>query len=147
MAWRAPEWALTRPTYSAPGIRICSSPTSIEEIYSLYRNLKDETFRDSAAENALAPLTRSMSGWGLKFFDYDNDGALDLIVANGHPDDRIGDRSAFSVATKSRSCCFIRKRDDCGISRAARPVQRFPSPTRPEDSQPAISITTDWSMS
>jgi hypothetical protein len=24
----------------------------------------------------------------LKFFDYDNDGNLDLIIANGHPDDR-----------------------------------------------------------
>jgi hypothetical protein len=28
-----------------------------------------------------------MSGWGLKFFDYDNDGNLDLFLANGHPDD------------------------------------------------------------
>jgi enediyne biosynthesis protein E4 len=27
-----------------------------------------------------------MSGWGLKFFDFNNDGDLDLIVANGHPD-------------------------------------------------------------
>jgi hypothetical protein len=30
-----------------------------------------------------------MSGWGLKFFDYDNDGNLDLMIANGHPDDLI----------------------------------------------------------
>jgi hypothetical protein len=30
-----------------------------------------------------------MSGWGLKFFDYDNDGNLDLIIANGNPDDLI----------------------------------------------------------
>ncbi len=30
-----------------------------------------------------------LSGWGLKFFDYDNDGAVDLILANGHPDDMI----------------------------------------------------------
>jgi hypothetical protein len=30
-----------------------------------------------------------MSGWGLKFFDYDNDGNLDLLIANGHPDDLI----------------------------------------------------------
>jgi len=30
-----------------------------------------------------------MSGWGVKFFDYDNDGAIDLIQANGHPDDMI----------------------------------------------------------
>ena len=30
-----------------------------------------------------------MSGWGLKFFDYDNDGNLDLMISNGHPDDLI----------------------------------------------------------
>jgi hypothetical protein len=30
-----------------------------------------------------------MSGWGLKFFDYDNDGNLDLFLANGHPDDLV----------------------------------------------------------
>jgi hypothetical protein len=30
-----------------------------------------------------------MSGWGLKFFDYDNDGNLDLIQANGFPDDLV----------------------------------------------------------
>jgi hypothetical protein len=30
-----------------------------------------------------------MSGWGAKFFDFDNDGLRDLFVANGHPDDVI----------------------------------------------------------
>ena len=34
-----------------------------------------------------------MSGWGLKFFDYDNDGNLDLFFANGNPDDLIEERS------------------------------------------------------
>jgi enediyne biosynthesis protein E4 len=33
-----------------------------------------------------------MSGWGVKFIDYDNDGNLDLFVANGHPDDKIEER-------------------------------------------------------
>jgi len=39
-------------------------------------------------------LTRLMSGWGVKFFDYDNDGNLDLFIANGHPDDKIESHSS-----------------------------------------------------
>ena len=35
-----------------------------------------------------------MSGWGVKFFDYDNDGDSDLLVANGHPDTTIEARHA-----------------------------------------------------
>jgi hypothetical protein len=59
------------------------------EAYSLYRNNHDETFDDIAAQTGIATATKLMSGWGLKFFDYDNDGNLDLIIANGHPDDLI----------------------------------------------------------
>jgi hypothetical protein len=56
------------------------------EMYSLYRNGRNETFEDVAVRTPIGPVTRMMSGWGLKFFDYDNDGDLDLIIANGHPD-------------------------------------------------------------
>jgi enediyne biosynthesis protein E4 len=61
------------------------------EAYSLYQNNHDETFDDIAAPSGIATATKLMSGWGLKFFDYDNDGNLDLIIANGHPDDLIED--------------------------------------------------------
>ena len=60
-----------------------------EEIFSLYQNNRDETFEDKAMELGIGMATRSISGWGLKFFDYDNDGNLDLFLANGHPDDLI----------------------------------------------------------
>ena len=59
------------------------------EMYSLYKNNHDETFDDIAAQTGVASATRLMSGWGLKFFDYDNDGNLDLFLANGNPDDLI----------------------------------------------------------
>ncbi len=58
-----------------------------QELFSLYQNQKDLTFIDRPGEIGMA--TRLLSGWGLKFFDYDNDGSLDLILANGHPDDMI----------------------------------------------------------
>jgi hypothetical protein len=60
-----------------------------QEMFSLYKNMKNETFRDTAHANSVAQATRLLSGWGLKFFDYDNDGNIDLILANGHPDDMI----------------------------------------------------------
>ncbi len=59
------------------------------EMYSLYKNNDDETFDDQAGPTGIATATRLMSGWGLKFFDYDNDGNLDLFLANGNPDDLI----------------------------------------------------------
>jgi hypothetical protein len=65
-----------------------------QEMFSFYGNMKDETFRDVSRKHGIAQLTRFLSGWGLKFFDYDNDGAVDLILANGHPDDRIETRIA-----------------------------------------------------
>jgi enediyne biosynthesis protein E4 len=63
-----------------------------QEMFSLYRNNKDETFRDMAIPTGIGNLTKLMSGWGLKFFDYDNDGELDLLLCNGHPDDTIDGR-------------------------------------------------------
>ncbi|HUY82596.1 MAG TPA: CRTAC1 family protein [Acidobacteriaceae bacterium] len=59
------------------------------QMYSLYHNHHDGTFDDMATRTVLGESTREMSGWGLRFFDYDNDGNLDIIIANGHPDDQI----------------------------------------------------------
>jgi len=58
-----------------------------QELFSLYNNQHDLTFLDEPGEIGLA--TRQLSGWGLKFFDYDNDGDPDLFLANGHPDDMV----------------------------------------------------------
>jgi enediyne biosynthesis protein E4 len=59
------------------------------EFYNLYRNQHDESFEDRAPQMGIARASLLMSGWGVKFFDYNNDGNLDLFVANGHPDDLI----------------------------------------------------------
>ena len=64
------------------------------EEYSLYHNNHDETFDDMAIPYGITRVTRLMSGWGVKYFDYDNDGDLDLLVANGHPDDKIEEHSS-----------------------------------------------------
>jgi hypothetical protein len=59
------------------------------ELYAFYLNRHDETFDDIAGPSGVANATKLISGWGLKFFDYDNDGNVDLLIANGHPDDLI----------------------------------------------------------
>ena len=64
-----------------------------QEMFSLYKNDGNEFFSDVAAANGVAQATRLLSGWGLKFFDYDIDGNIDLFLANGHPDDMIGQYS------------------------------------------------------
>jgi hypothetical protein len=58
------------------------------ELFSLYHNQKHLTFSETPGE--IAKYTRNLSGWGLKFFDYDDDGDPDLILANGYPDDMVG---------------------------------------------------------
>jgi hypothetical protein len=66
-----------------------------EEIFSLYQNNRDLTFNDVAMPLGIGMATRWMSGWGLKFFDYDNDGNLDLVLANGFPDDLVEEFSSL----------------------------------------------------
>jgi hypothetical protein len=63
-----------------------------QEFFSLYHNEKDLTFIDQPGE--IAPATQMLSGWGLKFFDYDNDGDPDLFLVNGHPDDFVEMRNS-----------------------------------------------------
>jgi hypothetical protein len=63
-----------------------------QQTTSLYRNNGDETFEDLNVKTGLAPATRLLSGWGLGFLDYDNDGWQDLILTHGYPDDMVDER-------------------------------------------------------
>jgi len=76
-----------------------------EEIFSLYKNNGDNTFDDVSMALGIGMPTRWMSGWGLKFLDYDNDGNLDLIVANGFPDDLV-EQFSSRVTFKERLLLF-----------------------------------------
>jgi len=64
-----------------------------QEMYSIYHSNHDLTFEDMAGPTGLGRTTLLMSGWGVKYFDYDNDGNVDLFIANGHPDDKIEEHS------------------------------------------------------
>ncbi|MGH9405152.1 MAG: CRTAC1 family protein [Terriglobia bacterium] len=66
-----------------------------EEMFSLYHNNHDETFGDESVINGIGMTVRYMSGWGVKFLDYDNDGNVDLFIVTGHPDNKVQDRYAM----------------------------------------------------
>jgi len=75
------------------------------ELFGFYQNKHDESFDDIAAPSGIAAESRLMSGWGIKFFDYDNDGLLDLMIATGHPDDLI-DRISPGVTYSEKLLLF-----------------------------------------
>jgi hypothetical protein len=55
-----------------------------EEPDALFWNQGEKGFTDIAASAGIARPSFAMVGWGTAFFDMDNSGWLDLIVANGH---------------------------------------------------------------
>ncbi len=55
-----------------------------EQADVLYRNLGAQGFSDVSWPAKLAKPTYNPVGWGTGFFDMDNDGWLDLFIANGH---------------------------------------------------------------
>ena len=59
------------------------------QMYALYRNSGDGTFTYETYPSGLGRLTSLHSGWGFRFFDFDNDGWKDLLIAQGHDLDNI----------------------------------------------------------
>ena len=88
-ARRDRAWAWTPRTSTATAGRISSSPTSTRRCSRSTGTTGTSSSPTSPRANGVAQATRLLSGWGLKFFDYDNDGFVDLFLANGHPDDMI----------------------------------------------------------
>jgi hypothetical protein len=57
--------------------------------YALYKNNRDGSFTYVTQTIGLGRATMLHSGWGIKFFDFDNDGWKDLLIAQGHDLDTI----------------------------------------------------------
>jgi len=59
--------------------------TNFDDEYNiLYHNDGGNSFTDVSFKSNIAQVSLPYVGWGTKFFDYDNDGWVDLFVANGH---------------------------------------------------------------
>jgi len=58
--------------------------TFSDDYKTLYRNDGDGNFTDVTYQAGLATPTIPFLSWATAFLDYDNDGLLDLFIANGH---------------------------------------------------------------
>jgi len=56
---------------------------------ALYQNNGDGTFTYVSTQSGLARITLAHSGWGVRLFDFDNDGWKDLLIVQGHDLDTI----------------------------------------------------------
>jgi enediyne biosynthesis protein E4 len=59
------------------------------EMIGLYRAIKPGLYEDAAMQLGVGAASRTTLGFGCLFVDCDLDGALDLVVANGHIDETV----------------------------------------------------------
>ncbi len=58
--------------------------TFAQDHATLYHNEGNLFFSDITTSRGLSSLTYRPVKWGCAFFDFDNDGALDIVIVNGH---------------------------------------------------------------
>jgi hypothetical protein len=71
----------------------------------LYHNDGDASFSDVSYKAGVAQTTIPFVGWGDGFFDYDNDGWLDLFMVNGHVYPEV-DQHAWGTTFAERPLLF-----------------------------------------
>ncbi len=83
------------------------------EAKCLYHNDGEGVFRDVSPSAGLGATVPNVS-FGCKFFDYDNDGRLDLVIANGHVLDNIA--QIRPTATYRQSAQLLHNRGEAGAT-------------------------------
>lgn len=79
--------------------------TFSDDYKPLYRNDGDGNFTDVSYQYGIAEPTIPFLGWGTGFFDYDNDGWLDLMSVNGHVYPAV-DETNWGTSWKQRLLLF-----------------------------------------
>jgi hypothetical protein len=81
-----------------------------DEYNALYRHDKGLQFTDASFASQTAKAGIPLVGWGTHFFDYDNDGWLDLFVANGHVYPQV-ERAGLTTRYAQRKLLYRNNRD------------------------------------
>ena len=79
--------------------------TFSDDYKPLYRNDGDGNFTDVSYQWKIAEPTIPFLSWGTTFFDYDNDGWLDLLFVNGHVYPEV-DKQDWGTTWKQRALLF-----------------------------------------
>ena len=92
---------------------------------ALYRNMGRGIFEDITESSGIAGPMRGKGCWGASFLDYDNDGDLDLVTANGTAEELIlqyplllenNGKGIFTDKGRSRGDYFAQKRSGRGLA-------------------------------
>jgi len=76
-----------------------------DDMNNLYHNDHNGEFTDLAGSAGFGPVSIPFLGFGVKFFDYDDDGWPDVFVANGHVNPQVNEHS-FGVKYAERPLLF-----------------------------------------
>ena len=76
-----------------------------QDYNTLYQNSREGLFSDVSHRAGVVPPSLAYLGWGTGFADFDNDGLLDLFVANGHVYPEV-DRSGLGTKYRQRKQLF-----------------------------------------
>jgi len=76
-----------------------------DDTNDLYHNDRNGEFTDVAGAAGIGTISTPYLGFGVRFLDFDNDGWLDLFIANGHVDAQVEGQS-FGVGYAERPFLF-----------------------------------------
>ena len=92
---------------------------------ALYRNVGNGIFVDITAKSGVMEAMNGKGGWGASLFDYDNDGDLDIVAANGTAEELIlqypllmenDGKGKFKNVGKNHGAYFSTKRSGRGLA-------------------------------
>jgi hypothetical protein len=102
-----------------------------DEYNAFYRHEKGFTFTDVSYATQTGRASLPYVGWGCGFFDYDNDGWLDLLVVNGHVYPQLA-TAKLKIAYAQRKLFYRNNRNGAfaEIGAEAGPVMNEPAVSR-----------------
>ena len=147
---RRRAWASTPATSTTTATKTCSSPTD-RPGHDLYVNDGIGHLRGpERARPALGAASLPYTGFGTAWFDFDNDGWLDLLTVNGAvPDDRgAGAARTIRFRCSSASSCSAISATAGSRTSPARPARRSSwrrSAAAPRSATSTTTATPTWS--